>query len=174
MEPLLLGFLRRHWRARDEIPDLLQETYVRVYDAARKEVPKSVRGFVFTTARNLLIDRLRRMNVVLIDTIASFDDLNVIDDVPSPEQQTSARQELSRLQNALDSLPPRCRQIVIWRKIQNMPQREIAQRLGVSEGVVESQVARAMDLLIAAMEDQRGRLLAGSRRYAAISMRSKI
>jgi RNA polymerase sigma-70 factor (ECF subfamily) len=169
----VLNFLRRHWRARDEVPDLLQETYIRVYDAARKEIPKSVRGFVFTTARNLLIDRLRRMNVVMIDTIASFDDLNVIDDVPSPEQQTSARQELSRLQNALNGLPARCRQIVVWRKIQNMPQREIAQRLGVSEGVVEAQVARAMDLLIAAMEDQRGRLVADATRYAAVSARSK-
>jgi hypothetical protein len=45
--------------------------------------------------------------------------------------------------------------------------------LGVSEGVVEAQVARAMDLLIAAMEDQRGRLVADATRYAAVSARSK-
>ncbi len=102
LEPMVLRFLNRNWRNRDEIPDLLQEVYVRVYEAAARERPRLVKPFLFAIARNLMVDRLRQMNVVLFEAVADFDKLNVIDDVPSPERAASAREELRHLQPTLD------------------------------------------------------------------------
>ena len=48
LEPMLVRFLNRNWRNRDEIPDLLQEVYVRLYEAAAHEQPRAApirRGF---------------------------------------------------------------------------------------------------------------------------------
>lgn len=168
LEPMLVRFLNRNWRNRDEVQDLVQEVYVRVYEAAAREQPRAVKPFLFAIARNLMIDRLRQMNVVSFEAVADFDKLNVIDDVPSPERQTSAREELRQLQKALDALPPRCRQIVIWRKIENMSQREVAQKLGVTEEVVESQVAKAMRLLAGSVHGQREQVVATAKRYIAL------
>lgn len=47
----------------------------------------------------------------------------------TPEQQLSARQQLQRLQRALDRLPPRCREVIELRKIDGLSQREAAQRM---------------------------------------------
>jgi RNA polymerase sigma factor (sigma-70 family) len=168
LEPMLVRFLNRNWRNRDEIPDLLQEVYVRVYESATRELPRTVKPFLFTIARNLMIDRLRQMNVVSFEAVADFDKLNVIDDMPSPERLTSAREELRQLQKAVDGLPPRCRQIVILRKIDGLPQREVARRLGVTEEVVESQVGKAMRLLTNAVHGQREQVVATAKRYFAL------
>ena len=167
-EPMLVRFLNRNWRNRDEVPDLLQEVYVRVYEAATREQPRAVKPFLFAIARNLMIDRLRQMNVVSIEAVADFDKLNVIDDMPSPERQVSAREELRQLQKALDGLPTRCRQIVVWRKIDNMSQREVARKLGVTEEVVESQVAKAMRVLASSIHGHREQVVATARRYIAL------
>ena len=168
LEPMLVRFLNRNWRIRDEIPDLLQEVYVRVYEAAAREQPHAVKPFLFAIARNLMIDRLRQMNVVSFEAVADFDKLNVIDDMPSPESLASAREELRQLQRALDTLPPRCRQIVVWRKIDGMSQREVAKKLGVTEEVVESQLAKAMRLLANSVHGQREQVVATAKRFFAL------
>jgi RNA polymerase sigma-70 factor (ECF subfamily) len=88
--------------------------------------------------------------------------------MPSPEVQTSAREELRHLQKALNALPRRCRQIVVLRKIECMSQRAVAQKLGVSEEVVESQVAKAMRLLALSIHGQREQVVASAKRYVAL------
>ena len=55
-----MHYLRRNWRDVDEIDDLRQEVYERVFDAAAERLPQSAAAFVRSVARNLLIDRARR------------------------------------------------------------------------------------------------------------------
>lgn len=168
LEPVLLRFLRRNWRNQGEVLDLLQDVYVRVYEAAAREHPRAVKPFLFATARNLMVDRLRQMNVVSFEAVADFDRLNVIDDEPSPERQASAREELRQLQKAVDELPPRCRQIVILRKVEGISQREVARRLGVTEEAVESQIGRAMRLLATAFHGPRVQVTSTAKRFLAL------
>src|SRR5260221_12689216 len=102
---------------------------------------------MFQVARKLMIDRLRNKSLVSLETMADFDWLNVSDDRPSSEAQVAARQELRLLQDALDALPPRCRQVVVLRKVDGLSQKEVAARMGVTIGTVENQVAKGMPLL---------------------------
>jgi RNA polymerase sigma-70 factor (ECF subfamily) len=158
LEAALTRFLRRHWRKEAEVQDLRQEVYVRVYEASRAGVPYYVQQFVFTTARNLMIDLLRRAQVVSIETVSDLEALDVYTDEAGPEREVIARDELRRLQSALDRLPPRCREIVTLRKVQGISQREVARRLGIVEDVVEHQVMKGIRLLAAALygEDYQG------------------
>jgi RNA polymerase sigma-70 factor (ECF subfamily) len=48
------------------------------------------------------------------------------------------------LHAAIDALPARCREIVILRKIQGLPQKEIARQLGLSESTVQVQASRGL------------------------------
>jgi RNA polymerase sigma factor (sigma-70 family) len=142
LEPALMRLLRRHWRYPDDLPDLRQEIYVRVYEAAsRNGLPAATPAFIFTCARNLLVDRSRRAQVVSIDTVA---DLEELPDLPhanfTPERIADAREELNMLQAALDDLAPRCREVVMLRKIDGLSHKEIAKRLGIAEGTVEKQI----------------------------------
>lgn len=146
-EALLLRYLRRVWAERGEIHDLRQEIYVRVYEAARKSRPSCPRAFLLATARNLVTDRVRRGRVVRIEAVGDPDVLNVIVDEFSPERRLSAWQELRRVTRAFNNLPPKCREIVWLKKVDDLSTQEVANLLGLSVRTVENQVLKGMRLL---------------------------
>jgi len=150
-EGALVRFFARTWPARDEIHDLRQETYLRVYEAAAKATPRAPKAFLFTTARHLLIDRLRRQKVVSFEPGWDLEDLNVLIDEISPERCAGAHEELRALAHAFNLLPPRCRQVVWMRRVEEQSQKEVAAQLGIGEAMVEKHVAKAMRRLADAL-----------------------
>jgi len=146
-EESLVRYLRRCWSHADDIHDLRQETYIRVFEAARRERPHQPKSFLFTTARHLMADRLRRGRIVSIEAVGDFESLNVPVDDAGPERRHDARQSLRRLSEAFDRLPDRCREVVWLRKVEELPQKEVARRLGVAEKTVEKQVAKGARLI---------------------------
>ena len=165
LEPMLMRLLRRNWHDSGEVADLRQEAYVRIYEAARRERPAPVKPFLIMIVRNLMIDRMRRKSVVSIRTMAEVDWLNVSEDGPSPEDRVSARQELQRMQAALDQLPARCREVIILRRVYGFSQREVAIKMGIKEETVENQVMKGMRILADAISDRRGTVIAGAKRF---------
>ena len=146
-EESLTRFLARAWPQRDEIHDLRQEVYVRVYQAAAAQRPSLPKAFLFATARHLITDRLRRSRIVSIEAVGDLHDSYVLTDERSPDRWLDARQMLKRLAEALDRLPDRCREVVWLRRIEDLPQKQIAERLGISEKTVEKQIAKGARLI---------------------------
>lgn len=146
-EAALLRYLNRIWRNREEIQDLRQEIYVRIYESAKSARPASAKAFLFATAKNLVTDRIRRGRIVSIEAVGNPDALNVIVDELSPERRLSAWQELRRVARAFNHLPPRCREIVWLRKVDQMTSKQIAEHLGLSPRTVEGQILKGMQLL---------------------------
>ena len=144
LEAGLMRFLSRRWHNSRDVEDLCHDIYVRVYEAAKKEIPSPAKPFVFAIARNLLINRARREHIVAIESMADVEALNVSGDDISPERNVSAREELARLQTALDQLPRRCREAVILRKIEGLSRREIAARMGITEQTVNRHLTDGM------------------------------
>ena len=141
----LMRYIRRCWR-RDpaEVYDLRQDTYVRIYQAAMRSRPVHARSFLFTTARNLMADRIRHNRVITIDTAGDLGALNVLVDDLSPERRNIAWQELRILARALDTLPPKCRQAIWLRKVEDLSQEQIARRLNVTQKTVEWHLAKGL------------------------------
>jgi len=133
LEAMLMQFLRHNWRDKSDLEDLRQEIYIRVCESAEREIPKSAKSFVFAAARNLLIDMARRESVVPIEAVSDLESLGVELDAPAPDRSVIAKDELRRLQDALDKLPPRHRQAVVLGRIEGLSGREIAQRMGIAE-----------------------------------------
>lgn len=144
LEASLMLYLRRSGRSKADLDDLVQDVYVRVCEAAQKQIPSPVKPFVFAIARNLLIDRVRREQVVSIEAVEDLDALHLAMDAPGPDQSVMAREELRRVQAALDCLPPRSRQAVILRKVEGLSWREIAARMGITEKTVNHHLTDAM------------------------------
>ena len=137
LEAVLMQFLRRSARDHADAEDLRQEVYTRVCESAQTEIPRSARAFVFTVARNLLIDRVRREPIVSIEMVADLEVLNVAIDEPGPDRSAIARDELRRLQVALERLPLRSRSVVVMRKVEGLSRHQIAARMGIAEKTVE-------------------------------------
>lgn len=147
LEAALMQFLHHNWRNASDLNDLRQDVYVRVYEAAREHRPDPVKPFVFTVARNLITDRIRKAHVVPIDAVSDIDMLNAGASLPGPERNVIARDELRRLQSAIDRLPPRCREAVILARVEGMSGREIAARMGVGESAVSHYLDRGIRAL---------------------------
>jgi RNA polymerase sigma-70 factor (ECF subfamily) len=142
-EPALRSVLRRLVTSLSDVDDLVQECYLRIL-RARERVPiRSSKAFLFTTARNAAHD-LRRRRVVANAIVFEETDASCVlqDDCPGVADSVCHQQELALLAEAIHELPERCRQVFLLRKIQELPQKEIARRLGISESTVETLVAK--------------------------------
>ncbi|HVP83828.1 MAG TPA: sigma-70 family RNA polymerase sigma factor [Rhizomicrobium sp.] len=147
LETALMQFLRRGWRNSNDVEDLCHDVFVHIYEAARREIPHPAKPFAFAVARNLLIDRIRRENIVAIEAVADMETLGITIDEPGPDRTAIARQELRRLQAALNRLPDKWRETVVMRKIDGLSRPQIAERLGVAEPTVSQYLAQGMTAL---------------------------
>ncbi|MBC7366576.1 MAG: sigma-70 family RNA polymerase sigma factor [Undibacterium sp.] len=127
-----------------DIDDIVQETYARILRAHERGPISSPRGLLFATARNITRDLFRRRTTANTFPIAEIDETRVFDDAPNAAETASRRQETDLLALAIAELPPRCREILVLRKFENLSHREIAQKLGISEHTVEAQLTKAL------------------------------
>ncbi len=151
LEAALMQFLNRHWHNKSEIADLRQETYVRLLASAQEKIPDHTGQLVFTVARNLLIDRVRRAQIVPIEAGADLEALEIAIDDPGPERAAIARDELRRLQAALDTLPPRCREAFVLGRLEGLTGRQIAARMGIGVATVSEHLANGLAALARAI-----------------------
>lgn len=140
----LRAWLRGKFPALADPDDLVQEALTRVWRERQARAVPAPKALLFTTARNLAYDQLRRRRIVGIDSIAEMAGLSVLEEGPTAADTTARNQELELLTQAIQSLPDRCRQVLTLRKIYGLSQKEIAAQLGIAEHTVEAQVANGM------------------------------
>jgi RNA polymerase sigma-70 factor (ECF subfamily) len=149
-EPALRAWLRNRHIAGLEIDDVIQETYARLIMAESVTGVRNPKTYAFQAAYSVLMTHLRRSKVVSFQAVSDIEQLGASADDPSPEQQVVDRDELRRLAEAIAGLPDRVGEVFTLRRIQGMSQREVAQRLGISESTVEKHMSRGLYLLTAA------------------------
>jgi RNA polymerase sigma-70 factor (ECF subfamily) len=140
-EPLLRSWLRSRFPAECDCDDIVQESYVRVLRARARDEVRAPKAFLFATARNLALDRLRRVQVAGTNSLAEIDGLSVMDPEENIPEAVARAEEIELLTHAIQSLPERCRQVLTLRKVHGLSQKEIAARLGIAEHTVEAQGA---------------------------------
>jgi RNA polymerase sigma-70 factor (ECF subfamily) len=147
-EAYLRARLRRMAVPEEEISDIVQDAYVRIAQLDGVEHIRNGRAYFFATARAVLLQRVRRNKIVRIDSMTEAEALKLHDEDPGPERYVSARLELARVKALIDALPHPCREIFMLRRIEGVPQREIAERLGLAEHNVEAQARRGLKLIL--------------------------
>jgi RNA polymerase sigma factor (sigma-70 family) len=140
----LKAWLRGRFPAVRDVDDVVQESYLRIWKARALHPIDSAKAFLFRVARNLALDTLRHERRSPIAAVTDLDRLFVLDDKPDAAAQAARQQEIALLVEVIDELPPRCREIFILRKLQGVPQKDIAARLGLSEQTVQVQAARGL------------------------------
>ncbi|MEP9357524.1 sigma-70 family RNA polymerase sigma factor [Sphingomonas sp. KR3-1] len=164
----------RRWLARsrlslEDIDEVMQEAYCRIAMLPSVDHIDQPLAYMFATARNLLLRRLKRQHVVVLEALS---DIETWQDeaTPSPEEQAASRISYERVLAIIGRLPERCRKIVELRKIEGWSQKEIAAHLGITEKAVEKQVwtgVRAIrDAWTQAETQSEYRMLGGERKEA--------
>ncbi len=141
-EAALRFHLRRVTSSLADVDDVVQDSYLRLFKARRSGEIRTPKAMLFTIARNAARDLFRRKQVADPIPITENQPLAVLSDEPSVAEAVCRQQELALLEEAMRSLPSRCREVLMLRKIHQLSQREIASRLGISENTVESLVGK--------------------------------
>lgn len=132
--------IRRLLPRQDDIDDLVSETMTKAFATPEFHRVTHGRSYLFTIARNMLIDEARRKKIVSFEVMA---DLDLIASDLSAERALQARDELRRLEAIIESLPIQCRRVFLLRRVHDKPVQEIADEMGLSVSTVDKHIARA-------------------------------
>jgi RNA polymerase sigma-70 factor, ECF subfamily len=147
---LVFGLILRIVRDRGEAEDILQETFVRVWNRADIYDPR-IGGplpWIVRVARNRAIDRLRARKVrATVDTPAV--DLAAVEPAPdtaiqSPEAAVLETERRLRLTDALAGLPLEQRRLIEAAFFEGYTHTELAQRFGLPLGTVKTRIRAGM------------------------------
>lgn len=117
---------------------------MRLLRARERGAVENPRAFLFTTARNVALDRYRHDRVVPMQPLASEAVSSVKAERCDVVESVSQAQEIEILHAAIHSLPGRCREIMTLQKIHGLSNREIAERLGISINTVNAQLVTGL------------------------------
>ncbi len=148
----------RHWLLRlgvkaHELDDIIQDVYCRLLRLESVDHIEDPRAYLFRSARNVLLEQVRKSKIVSIMTVQNLDELGVADLGPSPESAASSRAELTRVLALIGELPERCRQVFELRKVHGLSQAETAKALRISENIVEKETAKGLMLILRHMAE---------------------
>jgi RNA polymerase sigma factor (sigma-70 family) len=152
-EPALRAWLSRRRLVGLDVDDIIQETYSRLMTAESVQHVHDARSYTFQVAGSVAIDHLRRMKVVPISSVPDLEYLEVVSEEPSPERQVIDRDELHRLAGMIARLPARVREVFTLRRVYGLSQREVAEKLGISESTTEKHMARGFLLMLEQFRD---------------------
>lgn len=149
-------FFGRRVRDSAEVPDLVQEVFLRLSrmpDPAAIEKPEH---FLFVTAANVLKDRARRATVRgagLHDPLPEEDRLASSE--ITADRVLAGKQAAARLRTVLGELPERQRDVFVLRVLEGMKMADVARALAISTRAAEKHQAKALAHVAAAMEGWR-------------------
>ena len=140
----------------DEIArDIVQDVFVKLWSDESVAIRQSVNALLFTMVRNCCLQHLEKQKVrnkYLQSTklVLREEELRFY-----MEEKTSLlEQELeNKLNEVLNSLPERCRQIFVMSRFENKKNREIAEELYISVKAVEKQITKALGTIRIEMKD---------------------
>ena len=138
----LIRFLFARLRSQQDAREVAQEAYVRLLSLDEAGAVSYLRAFLFKTAANLAIDRLRRGE---LDGKAKASPLfGEFTDIRTPERRVEANQTIQRLERLIAAMPPVQRRAFVLHRFDGMDFASIANTLGISKRTARAYVARAL------------------------------
>jgi RNA polymerase sigma factor (sigma-70 family) len=138
----LVRFLTNRLRSTQEAKEVAQEAYVRVLSLDAPGAVSFLRAFLFKTAANIAIDRIRhRQRCPHTSNVSLFDELP---ERRTPEVRTQSTQEIALLTHLLTELSPKCRYAFLLHKVDGLSAREIGTHMKLSERQVRDYILRAL------------------------------
>ena len=152
--PRLKGFMMRKGANAELAEDLVQDAMIAVWNKAGMFSPGkgSVTTWIYTIARNLRIDRLRREGSRYFTDI---DDYEEASDDPASDDIVIGKQQDLAVTEALDVLSADQREVIVMAFMDDMTQSEIAEKLDVPLGTVKSRMRLAYRKMGSVLEDLR-------------------
>jgi RNA polymerase sigma factor (sigma-70 family) len=162
MREVLLRFLSARLGEAAAADDIYQELFVRLRSGALPADLTNPRGYLFRMAYNLANEftRARRRQTARdahwTDTTTHKVGVDAIADASAADEALASKERLARVMRALDSLPPKSREVFMMCRVQGLSHRDIAEVMGISTKTVEKHMTAALKHLTLFMRATEG------------------
>ncbi|WP_299982191.1 RNA polymerase sigma factor [uncultured Pseudoteredinibacter sp.] len=136
----------RHLVKPQDIDDIIQDTFVRCYEAELKQEIEYPKTYMLQTVQRLAINHNQRWDNSRCQHIEDFDEPIVQLLAPSAEQDFESKERFLQFCRAVEQLPDSCRKAFVLKKVYGLSQKEIAEYLQLSESTIEKHIAKGMRL----------------------------
>jgi len=141
----VLSRLVRRIVKRHDVEDILQEAFIRSYEAGQSTVIRSPRAFLLKTATHLALNHISRSANRLTTYMEELSPSEVYElTADPPEARLDANERFTLFCRAVGSLPEQCRHVFVLKKVYGLSQKEIAKELGIAESTVEKHIAKGL------------------------------
>jgi RNA polymerase sigma-70 factor, ECF subfamily len=136
--------LARRLGSQEWAEEALQDTYLRLGGAEIGDTVRNPTAYLFRTAFNIALNRVRadnrRLSAVEVEGL-----LHIADEAPDALQVVEARADVLRLSKIMAKLPERRRAILLASRVEGASRLEIAERFGISVGMVDKELQQAQE-----------------------------
>jgi RNA polymerase sigma-70 factor (family 1) len=141
----IFNFLVFKVNDRAKAEDLLQDTFIRLWENREALDEKlSIKSYLFTIANNLALNHIRHESIVW-----RFKQNPSLDRAlpETPFEKLTQKELEGCIQNTIDKMSDKVRMVFLMCKVEGLPYREIAERLGLSVATVESHMVKALRMI---------------------------
>jgi RNA polymerase sigma-70 factor (ECF subfamily) len=157
----IFNLISRMIRSRAEVEDLTQEAFIKAFGSLRSfNEEYAFSTWLYKIATNNCIDHIRKkkLQTFSIDKPIESKDSDYFFELPDstyePDRELIDNQRTRMLQEAIDALPPKYRQVIILRHTEEKEYAEIARQLRLPIGTVKAHIFRAREMLYKHLRDK--------------------
>jgi RNA polymerase sigma-70 factor, ECF subfamily len=157
----IFNLIYRMIREKDEVEDLTQEAFIKAFASLSSFNDEyAFSTWLYKIATNNCIDYIRRKKLHTfsidkpIESKESDFSFELPDSSNEPDQEMIATQRRKLLDDAINSLPPKYRQVIVMRHQEELEYQEIARILKLPLGTVKAHIFRAREMLYKYLRDK--------------------
>ncbi len=157
----IFNLISRMIRSRAEVEDLTQEAFIKAFGSLRSFNDEyAFSTWLYKIATNNCIDHIRKkkLQTFSIDKPIESKDSDYLFELPDstyePDREIIDTQRTRMLQEAIDALPPKYRQVIVLRHTEEKEYAEIARQLKLPIGTVKAHIFRAREMLYKHLRDK--------------------
>jgi RNA polymerase sigma-70 factor (ECF subfamily) len=141
----LKAFINGYTKSSSQTDDIVQDAFIKLWNAKEDlDINKPVKSFLFKTAYNIFIDKYRKKQREA-NMLDGWMYKRLMEMVKGDEEEKKRKMELVKA--AIEKLPPRCKEIFLMSKFEQLKYSEIAERLNISVKTVEAQMGKAFSII---------------------------
>lgn len=131
--------------------EIVQDVFISLWEKrAEMDPDKPIKTYLFTSVRNRCLNYIRDNKKFR----SQYLDIELELEIPVPEKDLlSEKQVEQRIQQALDKLPEKCREVFELSRFEGLKYQQVADRLDISVKTVEAQMSKALKILREELND---------------------
>jgi len=141
----LINFARNYVIDKQIAENVVQDVFVKVWNNRENlDRTKMIKSYLFTAVKNDSLKHLRHLSIENKETEANQPYTN---NDERPDKKLDEKETALKLEQAINELPEKCREIFTMNRFDNLKYSEIADILNISIKTVETQMGRALKKL---------------------------